>query len=503
MSTISPEQAQDPLILSLDIGTSSLRAALYDCPGRLVRGKEFRKKNEIRVTSAGAAEADPDTLLEGVFDCVDGLLNLAQNEKSRIAGVAACTFVNNILGIDENNRAVTPLTTYADTRGEGEVARLRAEFDEAAVHDRTGCLFHPSYLPARLRWMAKADQALFARADRWISLGEYLELKLFGETAVSYSVASWTGLLNRFELAWDRQLLAGLPIRREQLSPLTDLDRPRQGLKFGFEKRWPELAGVPWFPAVGDGAAANIGSGCNSSRQVAVTMGTTTALRVVLPTPPPHLPPGLWCYLVDGRRSLLGGALSEGGSLYAWMNSILALPAEPSLEHALAEREPDSHGLTVLPFLAGERAPGWAGHARGTLHGLSLATTPLDILRAGMEAVAYRISLVFELLRPMVPENAQLIAGGGALLHSPAWIRMVTDVLGRPVAVSTVEETSGRGAALLALEALGALKGLEEAPSFTGTVYEPDPARHSRYQQGLERQKALYEKLVKEKKVEV
>ncbi len=457
---------------------------------------ETRQTHQIQATSEGAAEADPDALLQVVFACLDPLISRVGHLRSQIGGVATCTFVNNILGVDENNRAICPLTTYADTRAGGEVVRLRSDFDEAVLHDRTGCRFHPSYLPARFRWLARAYPHLFGQVTRWVSIGEYMELKLFGETAVSYSVASWTGLLDRFKLIWDSQLLAGLPIKREQLSPLTDVNQPRRGLRFGFADRWPVLAEVPWFPAVGDGAAANIGSGCISSRQVALTMGTTTALRVVLDTLVHHLPAGLWCYRVDGQRSLLGGALSEGGSVYAWMKAILNLASHPSFEDALAGMEPDSHGLTVLPFLAGERAPGWAGHARGTVHGLSLATTPLDILRAGMEAVAYRVALVFDLLRPMIPSGPQIVASGGALLRSPAWLRIVTNVLGRPVAVSGVDEASGRGAALLALEALGVSGGLEEAPQFIGLIYDPDPRRHVRYRQAMERQQELYKKLV-------
>ncbi|HSR10647.1 MAG TPA: gluconokinase [Thermodesulfobacteriota bacterium] len=489
---VSPGDAEDPLVLSLDVGTSSVRAALFDRLGRPLRGMESREKNEIRVTPGGGAEADADVLLERVFACIDGLLNFAGKVKSRIAAVAACTFVNNILGIDGNGAAVAPLTTYADTRSEGEIAGLVSEFDETRVHDRTGCRFHPSYLPARLRWMAKANPGLFRKTERWVSLGEYLELKLFGETSVSCSVASWTGLLDRFRVDWDEEMLGAIPLRSGQLSPLTDVDRPRRGLKFGFERRWPELANVPWFPAVGDGAAANIGSGCFSSGQVAVTMGTTSALRVVLDTPAAHLPAGLWCYLVDRRRSLLGGALSEGGSVYAWMTSVLN--GSPEMESAAAAMEPDAHGLTVLPFLAGERAPGWAGHARGAIAGISLATGPQHILRAGMEAVAYRLALVFRLLSPMIPAQAQVIASGGALLNSPLWIRIVTDVLGRPVALSAVEEATARGAALLALEALGEIK-LEDVP-FTGKMHAPDMSSHARYLRAIERQEELYRKIV-------
>ena len=502
MPVVTPLRAEPPLIVSLDIGTSSIRASLFDRMGRAVEGLKAGKAHEIQTSSEGAAEAAPDSILRCVFDCLDQLMEKIGPLKSGIGGVAACTFVNNVLGIDETHRAVTPLTTYADTRAEKEVAGLQADFDEASVHDRTGCRFHPSYLPARFRWMARVHLEWLRRVARWVSIGEYLELKLFGETAVSHSVASWTGLQDRFRLVWDAPLLAGLPVGVERLSPLTDVNRPRRGLRSEFAARWPELADVPWFPAVGDGAAANVGSGCISSGQVAVTMGTTSALRVVLSQAPEHLPSGLWCYRVDGKRSLLGGALSEGGSVFAWMKDVLNLGAYPDLEKALAAAEPDSHGLTVLPFLAGERAPGWAGQARAVLQGLSLATSPLDILRASMEAVAYRLFLVFELLRPLISGEPRIVASGGALLGSPAWLQIVADVLGRGVSVCGVAEATSRGAALLALEALGAIKNLEEVPHFILPGCQPRPHRHARYRLAIERQEDLYRTLIGSKKSE-
>jgi len=497
MSTVSPKEAEEPLILTIDIGTSVVRTALFDRLGRAVEGFETRQMHEIRTTAEGASKADPDSLLQVVFNCLDRISAIAGHFSKRIAAVASCTFVSNILGIDENNRAVAPLTTYADTRSAAEVSGLRADFDESAVHNRTGCHFHPSYLPARFRWLARSQPDLFRRVARWVSIGEYLELKLFGETGVSYSVASWTGLLNRSSLSWDKTLLSGLPVQMEQLSPLTDVNIPRQGLRPEFAARWPALRDLPWFPAVGDGATANIGSGCISPARVALSGGTTSAMRVILLDAPEHLPSGLWCYRVDGRRSLLGGALSEGGSFFAWIKDTLRLENGSNLESYLANMEPDAHGLTILPFLAGERAPGWAGHARATIHGLSLATTPLDILRAGLEAVAYRIALVFDLLRKALPADPQVVASGGALLSSPTWLQIMTDVLGRPVSISGVQEASGRGAAMLALEALGVLPDLEAAPDFVSAVCQPNFSRHARYQQAMMRQKKLYEKLIK------
>jgi gluconokinase len=499
MSSIARERAEGPFILTIDIGTSAMRTSLFDCLGRAIQGMETRQPLEIKTTAEGASETDSNLILERTWSCIDSVMEQAASLSKRVEGVASCTFVGNILGVNSTNQAITPLTTYADTRAYSEVAGLQAEFDEVAVHERTGCHFHPCYLPAYFRWFAKTKPDLFKQVSRWMSIGEYLELKLFGECAVSYSVASWLGLLNRNSLTWDEQLIAALPIRIDQLSPLVDSNRFRRGLRPEFANRWPALQDIPWFPALGDGATANIGSGCISPERVALTVGTTSALRAVVDFPISHIPEGLWCYRVDSRRSLPGGALSEGGSLFSWLTETLNLRSLSEVEQALAKVEPDAHGLTILPFLAGERAPGWAGHARATIHGLSLATTPVEILRAGLEAVAYRIAIVFELLRQLLPSEPQIVASGGALLHSPSWLQIMADTLGRPVAVSEVQEASGRGAALLALEALGILKNLSEAPDFIGPVFDPNLKRHERYRKAVERQKVLYEKLIKDR----
>lgn len=488
--------AEAPFILALDIGSSSARALLFDHRGEKVEGVEARQPVIASTTPPGAHEFDPDELLDRVFACLDQALAQAGRLASEIAGVAIDSFATSILGLDAAGRVVIPLSTYGDTRAAPEVPGLRADLNESEIHNRTGCRFHPSYLPARLRWLHRADPARFAQVARWLSIGEYLELQLFGETAVSYSVASWSGLLDRRQLIWDAPLLAQSPISHRHLSPLTDANRPRSGLRPAFAARWPALAALPWFPAIGDGAAANIGSGAIGSGRVALTVGTTAALRAVLETEIATLPPGLWCYRVDGRRSLPGGALTEGGSVYGWMSESLRLGEPQTVEAALAAMPPDGHGLTVLPFFAGERAPGWAGDARAAIHGLSLGTTPLDILRAGMEAVAYRIALVYDLLASLLPGEAQLIASGGALAASPAWLQIIADAIGRPVTLSPAAEASARGAALLALEALGLLPDIAAAPELFGPTCTPDPDRHAIHRQAIVRQQELYARLV-------
>jgi gluconokinase len=496
MTTVAPHNAEPPLILAIDAGTSSARALLFDARARTIDGVAAQEHYSVRSSEDGASEDDPDAAIERVTRCVDTALEQAGPLAEAIGGVALDTLVTNIMAIDGAGRPITPLITYADTRATPDAEALRRQLDERAAQERTGCMLRASYWPARLAWFRRTQPEIWRTAARWITLGEYLELNLFGQGRASFSAASWSGLLDRRRLVWDAPLLEVLGESPDRLGPLADVDAPLSGLRPPYASRWPTLRAVPWFPAIGDGAAANIGSGCIGHDRMALTVGTTGAVRVAQEEVH-EVPAGLWCYRVDRRLALLGGATSEGGNVYAWMRATLHLDEPEEIERALADLPPDDHGLTVLPFLAGERSPGWAGDARATISGLTLATTPVQILQASLEAVAYRFALIEQRICGQSDCAHRLIASGGALLSSPTWMQIIADTLGRPVVASAEPEATSRGVALLALRSLGALASLADAPAADGTTYEPDQARHERYREAIERQQELYEMLVK------
>src|SRR5260370_41239225 len=117
-------------------------------------------------------------------------------------------------------------------------------------------------------------------------------------------------------------------------------------------------------------------------------VGTSGAMRAVWATREISIPPRLFCYRVDGARVVIGGALSNGGNLIAWLRDTLQVDADPdAMERAVAAEPPDGHGLTFLPFLAGERSTGWRPGAPATISGLRLHTRPVGYGRAALEAV--------------------------------------------------------------------------------------------------------------------
>ena len=501
-SSSSSLSSSVPFALALDIGTSGVRASLYTDAGQEIPGTQSRLVRDLSTTPDGGVEIDAEEAVEQVVRTVDAALALLSDPELRIEAAAVACFWHSLVGVNAEGRAVTPLMGWADTRAASDADELRRRFDETAVHARTGARFHPSYWPARFLHLTRTEPEIFQRVARWMSFGEFLALRLCNQARASVSMASGTGLLNLRTCAWDEELLRHLQLEPEQLPPIAETDETFETLRDEYARRWPALRETRWFPAIGDGAANSIGAGCTTRERAALMIGTSGAMRVLWEGDVPEaLPPALWCYRADRRRIVTGGALSDGGNLWAWMTQALRLDARgesadvESLESEIAAIGPDAHGLTVLPFWAGERSTGWEGHARGAILGLTMHTHPLEILRAAMEAVAYRFALISRALSELAPE-AEVVATGGALRASTLWTKMIADVLGRPISLSGVEECSSRGAVLLALEASGKIKSICDMEAPLAETFEPDAARHKLYSAGLLRQQKIYERLV-------
>jgi gluconokinase len=487
-----------PFILALDIGTSSVRALLFDAAGTAVPNVHAQRTYKLTISKEGEISVDADTLVAAVAETIDEVLAAAGSLTAQIAAVATDTFWHTLVGVYKTSRPLTPLITWEDTRPRQAAAELRNRLDNTEIHARTGARLHASYWPAKLHWLATTQPETFAQVAQWLSFGEYLHRQFLGRSVCSLSMASGTGLLEIRTRDWDKELVKILSIRPEQLPPLGDLRDSVSGLNSTFASRWPSLRNVPWFPAIGDGAAANIGSGCATLDQWALTMGTSSAIRVVV-SPEQVVPPmGLWLYLVDAHRGLLGGALSEGGNLLTWLQETLRLPSLKEAESLVAPLPPDGHGLTVLPFISGERSLGWHAEARATITGLHVQTSPAEILRASIEALAYQLGALYDqLVQTLDIRTApKVIGSGGALLGSPTLQSVVADTLGTPLYPSQEHEASARGVALLALETLGLVPDVAQVEPKLADAVLPDTRRGEVYRRAMARQRGLYDLLL-------
>jgi gluconokinase len=488
----------DPkFILALDIGTSSVRAALYDDAGNVLQRTMVKNERSLTATDDGGAEIDADEAFDQVVAAIDEVLLKAEKIKGEIGHVAASSFWHSLVGVDAKGKATTKVYGWADTRSRDYAATLRKKFDETTIHNRTGARFHSSFWPAKLLWLRTTFPDVWKKTARWLSLSDFIAFRLFGEAATSVSMASGTGIFDQRKCEWDDKLLQYLKLPRTKLPSITESDTITYSLKLNFAKRWPRLKSSQWFPAIGDGAANNIGAGCVTKNKAALMIGTSGAMRVAYKgDPPDNIPDGLWCYRIDRQTVIMGGALSDGGGLYRWLKDNLRLLADDNITEAeIAKREPNGHGLVFLPFLAGERSTGYHEAATGSIIGLRTATDTIDIVQAALESIAYRFAEIFDQLND-VCSIREIIASGGALRESPVWTQIIADVLGRNMSLPDTREASSRGAVLLALATIGNIENIETISTPKGDHFVSNRTKQSLYRNARKRHNDKYLKVL-------
>ncbi|MGI8469841.1 MAG: gluconokinase [Pyrinomonadaceae bacterium] len=485
-------------ILALDIGTSSVRAALYDFRGDLLPETFVKNERVLTATEDGGAEIDAGEAFAQIEKATDDVLKKSAKIKGEISTVAASSFWHSLIGVDKNGKPTTKVFGWADTRSRKYVADLRKKFDESEVHNRTGARFHSSYWTAKLLWLRKDFPKVFAKTDKWLSFSDYVALKFFNQAATSISMASATGIFDIRSNDWDAEIIKFLKLKKENLPELAAKDAQTFQLNLKYKKRWERLKNAKWFLAIGDGAANNIGAGCVQKSKAALMIGTSGAMRVAFAGEiPKRIPSGLWCYRIDRKRIIVGGALSDGGGLYRWLKDDLKLiGTDDEIETEIARRVPDSHGLTFLPFLAGERSTGYHESAHGAILGLKSATDTIDIVQSALESVAFRFAEIFDQLNDVTKIN-EIIASGGALRESPIWTQIIADVLAQNMSLPDVREASSRGAVLLALETIGKIESIEKQETPKGQEFKFDKKRSAIYKRARERHEKFYRLLIK------
>jgi gluconokinase len=483
------------VVLGVDIGTTSAKAVAFDADGReLGRGETGYPLLE---PEHGQAVQDPAVVVEGTLAAMRAAVAGARDAGVPIAALSFSGALHSLVGLDARGKALTPLVTWADMRATEQAERLRAEHPE--LHDRTGTPLHPMSPLPKLLWFAEHEPETFAAVRRWAGIKELVVARLTGIWAVDHSVASGTGLLDLRALDWDPEALAIAGIDADALSPLVptthrlDLaEAPAADL--GLE------AGLALIVGAADGPLANLGLGAVHPGVAACSIGTSGALRLMVEGPAIDPQRQVFCYALVPGRWIVGGAINNGGAVLRWAGAALAPDLGPHPEAQLLELAakvpPGSEGLLMLPYLLSERAPHWSSVARGAYVGLTRHHGRAHLVRAGLEGVCLQLALVLASVRDAGNDVREVRATGG-FARSELWQQMLADALGMPIGFAAGHEGSAFGAALLAMDALGLVDGIERAAQLVDIdhVIEPDADAARVYADLLPTFAALYDAL--------
>ncbi len=484
------------LILGIDLGTSACKVVLADVDARVLSSGSAAYPT--LVSQPDWAEQDPEQVWQAMLLAVRKALQDAAVERKRIAAISFSAAMHGLMLLDEADRPLTRCLTWADRRAQSQAQALRHECEAHAVYLRTGCGLQVLYWPARWLWF-RQERAEIARATRrLVGLKDFFLMRLVGRCLVDVSLASGTGLLDLRSQTWDAGVLQTLGLTPQQLPHLV-LPETVVGTLL---PRWAEELGLTGDVRIvaggADGGCANLGAGAVDVGQAVTTIGTSGAVRAIVPQPLVDADERTWCYALTRDRWFVGGAINNAGSVYMWLRDQLGLGGAGgcSLEQldAWASAVPaGSQGLVFLPFLLGERSPGWHANARGVLLGLSAHHTRGHLARAAVEGVAMRLFSVLEVLEQLLGAATQVSVTGG-MTRSPLWVSVLADVYGRPLAVPGVEQASALGAVFVALKALGHIADYAQLRAYTPVerVQQPDMAKHEFYMRQYEVYKQVY-----------
>lgn len=485
--------------IGIDIGTSSVKAIAFDPHMREIAhaAEEVKSHHD----DAGAAEQDPKAVYLSVMNVLCSAAQEAQRQGFTVERVGLSAAMHSLIPVADNGAPLGPSLTWMDLRAREEASRLWQSEEGRAVYERTGTPVHPMTPLLKLMWMRKNQSDVFQKAAKFVSQKEWIWYQWFGEWRVDASIASATGLYNLRKANWDSGALELAAISAEKLSELVPTTYRKQGI----HERQLLLAGIlpetVFNIGASDGVLANLGVGAISSDMMALTIGTSCAIRAASATPITDPSTRSFCYVLSTDRFIAGGPSNSGGVVLDWLyNAVLSRnPTDHDprkfVEMMNAAATVQCDDLLCLPYVAGERAPLWNADATGVFSGLRLHHTGPHLMRAAVEGIILNACWIARELFHEPGQPHQIIASGKVL--ETEWIRQLTaDIFGIPVLFLGAIDASVAGAALLANIATGDLTWQAAASLHTATrETNKQPERHEAYEKKFSRFRDLCNRL--------
>jgi gluconokinase len=450
-----------PCTVGLDLGTSSVKAAAFADDGRqLARAAEPLKQ---RHDEPGAAEQDPEYVYQAAMRALTQVGQEVAAASYTVAHVGTSAAMHSLIPVAADGEPLAPAMLWMDTRAATVAERLRATSEGRELYRRTGTPTHAMSPLAKLLWLRAERLGHFRTAARFVSLKEWLWWRWWGAWEIDASIASATGLRALATGVWDPDALQLAHIGPERLSALVPTTYTRGGVSLPDLLAAGFTSATRWTIGGSDGALANLAVNAMDGQRMAITVGTSLAVRIGSSVPLVDADAQPFCYVLDEGRYIVGGASNNGGVVLDWLfRSVLGGPGMlsssqlPAAFDELVEAagSATSDGLICLPYVAGERAPLWDAEARGVLAGLTVSHTAPQIMRSAIEGILFNARWIAE---PLLARRdpPQEVCATGRLLEL-AWIRqLAADIFGLPVRPLGDVDASLLGAVKLARIAAG------------------------------------------------
>jgi gluconokinase len=481
-------------MLGLDIGTTSTKAVLFSEEGEVIQHENIGYP--LYTPDISTAEQDPAEIFSAVVQAISRIME--HHPQKKISFISFSSAMHSLIAIDENDQPLTPCITWADNRSEAWAHKIKDELNGHEVYRRTGTPIHPMSPLSKITWIVNERPEIAEKAKKYIGIKEYIFKKFFDQYVVDHSLASAMCMMNLKKLDWDEEALKIAGITREQLSRLVPTTEIFTNCNLELARQMGIDPQTPFVIGASDGVLSNLGVNAIRKGEIAVTIGTSGAIRTIIDQPQTDEKGRIFCYALTEKHWVIGGPVNNGGMVFRWIRDEFAASEVETAKRLgidpyevltkIAEGvKPGSDGLLFHPYLAGERAPLWNPDVRGSFFGLSMAHKKEHMIRAALEGVIYNLYTVFLALIECMEGPVTRIQATGGFARSAVWRQMMSDIFESDVVVPESYESSCLGACILGLYATGKIESFEIASKMIGDTYKHTPKEEaaSEYRQLL------------------
>jgi xylulokinase len=478
-----------PVLLGIDIGTTSARAVALDLDGAVIA--DASADYPLSSPHPGWSEQDPADWWRSTQEALRAVAVAGE-----VVGVGLTGQMHGAVFLNDAGEVIRPALLWNDQRTARQCAWITEQVGAERLIAITGNPALTGFQAPKIIWLRDEEPESFARVRSVLLPKDYIRYRLTGEFATDVSDAAGTLLLDMRTRDWSPDVLSALGIPREWLPRVHEGPEVSGYLHAGIAAELGLPAGIPVAAGGGDNAAAAVGTGIIRAGVVSSSIGTSGVLfahaESFAPDPSGRL--HAFCHAVPGAYHLMGVTLSAGGSLRWWRDAVATDSDYTALAEMAASVPAGAEGLLFLPYLSGERTPHMDPDARGAFVGLTLRHTHAHMVRAIMEGVVFSLRDALEIMRALNVQADEVRATGGGGRH-PLWLQLQADIFNTPIYRTTAEEGPAYGAALLGGVAAGVFPDVPaacERVTLRDEVTMPDPQRVALYDERFAAYGQLY-----------
>lgn len=489
-------------IITVDIGTTSSRASLYDASGQMLHMDQ--RENLPLFFNDGRVEQDPAAWQDVVQMALKSCAAAANVKGFEPLCIAVTASRSSVIPVDKEGTPLHPAIMWQDKRS----AAMAKAMDDCnpLVYRKTGLKISPVFSAIKMSWLRHHRPDIWRKTHKLLGVQDWVLYLMTGRFVTDHSFGSRTNLLNLAQRCWDADLLSLFDVPLDMLCNLVAPGSVVGGLTPAMARATRLRPGLPVVSAAGDQQCAALGLGLFSIERAVANTGTGSYL--IGHSAKPALDPGmrLACNVSAVPDAyIVEAAVLTSGAIYRWFNesrykntdgqgdSYEQLNAEAALAPA------GSNGLLLLPHFKGSGAPYWDPDAKGVFFNLSLSTSRGEMARAILEGIAIEMKASLELIENLCG-TVQSVSVAGGMSKSDLYNQIQSDVFERPVVHFENTEATSLGAWIAGAVAMGLEASYPAAfaraqGSSASVCYEPNPANAQVYAQRRQQSQALYQAL--------